>query len=55
MSLRQANCFVKKSSSAAMAVPAIFLCFVSEGKHRRATSLWLIVRHPNHLYAVIGS
>ena len=36
-------------------MPVIFLCFVSEGKRRRVTPLWLIVRPPNHLCVVIGS
>jgi 2-aminoadipate transaminase len=38
-----------------MAMPVIFLCFVSEGKRRRVTPLWLIVRPPDHLCVVIGS
>jgi hypothetical protein len=37
-SLAQHNCFVKNSSSAAMAMPAIFLCFVPEGKRRRVSA-----------------
>lgn len=37
-----------------MATPAIFLCFVPEGKRRRVSAPGRIVRSPDHLYVIIG-